>query len=290
MIQPPLFCPTMYLFRRFFCLVCLLASVPAFGGQALSWPAQVIQQQGETFTIPGIDLAMVVIRPGEFAMGSASSDSANEKPVTQVKLTQPFWLGKYEVTQGQWERVMGTSVQQQRNKCDPSWPMSGEGADHPIYYVSYDEALAFCQKVTEQERAAGRLPEGYAYTLPTEAQWEYACRAGTTGDYAGDLDSMGWYDGNSGNTTHAVGQKQANAWGLYDMHGNVWERCRDWYGAYPGGTVADPTGAASGSDRVFRGGSWGFKASLCRSAYRDSDVPGYRYLFLGFRLALSSVP
>ena len=219
-------------------------------------------------------------------MGSAHGES-DEKPVTQVQLTQPFWLGKYEVTQGQWERVMGSTVQQQRDKVDPQWEMRGEGADHPIYYVSYDEALAFCQKVTASERAAGRLPEGYAYTLPTEAQWEYACRAGTTGDYAGNLDSMGWYGDNSGNTTHAVGQKQANAWGLYDMHGNVWEWCRDWYGAYPGGTAADPSGAASGSDRVFRGGSWYFSAPYCRSAFRGRRSPGIRNSNLGFRLALA---
>jgi formylglycine-generating enzyme required for sulfatase activity len=152
--------------------------------------------------------------------------------------------------------------------------------------------MGFCRKLTERERAAGRLPEGYAYTLPTEAQWEYACRAGTTGDYAGNLASMGWYkqNRNSGNQTHAVGQKQANAWGLYDMHGNVWEWCADWYAdKLPGGSVRDPTGAASGSLRVFRGGGWGDGASLCRSASRSWGSPGSSISGLGFRLALSSI-
>ena len=245
--------------------------------------------RNDAFTIPGVDLAMVVIRPGEFAMGSANGD-ADEKPVTQVKLTQPYWLGKYEVTQGQWTAVMGTTPKRQRDKVNPQWPMSGKGANQPMYYVSYDEALAFCRKLTERERSAGRLPEGYVYTLPTEAQWEYACRAGTTGDYAGDLGSMAWYKYNSDYTTHVVGQKQSNAWGLHDMHGNVWEWCRDWYAdKLPGGTVIDPVGAASGSVRVLRGGSWWYSAPSCRSAYRGRCGPGGRNDLLGFRLALSAV-
>jgi formylglycine-generating enzyme required for sulfatase activity len=133
------------------------------------------------------------------------------------------------------------------------------------------------------------LPEGYEYTLPTEAQWEYACRAGTTGLYAGsgNLDAMGWFTGNSGNQTHPVAQKQANAWGLYDMHGNVWEWCRDWYSHYPGGSVRDPTGPSSGSVRVDRGGGWSSVPRRCRSAFRLGNVPGVRYLNLGFRLALA---
>ena len=155
--------------------------------------------------------------------------------------------------------------------------------------VSSIDVLNFCRKLTERERAAGRLPEGYAYTLPTEAQWEYACRAGTTGDYAGDLDSMGWYSSNSGTTTHAVGQKQANAWGLHDMHGNVWEWCADWYGNYPGGSVTDPTGAPWGVARVFRGGGWAESVGGCRSANRGGSGPAGYIHDLGFRLALAPV-
>jgi len=147
--------------------------------------------------------------------------------------------------------------------------------------------MQFCRKLTERERQAGRLPEGYEYTLPTEAQWEFACRAGTTGDFAGNLDAMAWYNENSGNTTHPVAQKQANAWGLYDMRGNVWEWCRDWYGSYPGGSVTDPTGPSSGSFRVDRGGSWGNVAGRCRSALRRWYAPGNRLDYLGFRLSLA---
>jgi len=166
-----------------------------------------------------------------------------------------------------------------------------KGGQLPVENVSWGDAMEFCRKLTERERQAGRLPSGTIYTLPTEAQWEYACRAGTTGDYAGEVDAMAWYAKNSGAATHAVGTKQANAWGLHDMHGNVWEWCADWYAdKLPGGSVSDSKGPASGSFRVRRGGSWGYDAAYCRSAFRDGVSPGYRNGILGFRLALSSVP
>jgi formylglycine-generating enzyme required for sulfatase activity len=190
-----------------------------------------------------------------------------------------YWLGKTELTQGQWEALMGSNPANLKNA----------GRDATVEQVSWDDAMQFCRKLTERERQAGRLPEGYEYTLPTEAQWEYACRAGTTGPFAGsgNLDSMGWYTSNSGNTTHPVAQKQANAWGLYDMHGNVWEWCRDWSGGYPGGSVTDPTGPSSGSSRVFRGGCWSSIAQFCRSVFRSCFEPGYRINDVGFRLALA---
>jgi formylglycine-generating enzyme required for sulfatase activity len=180
------------------------------------------------------------------------------------------------VTQAQWQTVMGSNSSYFK------------GAHLPVEQVSWNGALEFCRKLTERERAAGRLPEGYAYTLPTEAQWEYACRTGTTGDYAGNLDVMGWYTNNSGGSTNPVGQKQANAWGLHDMLGNVWEWCADWYGDYSGGTVIDPTGPSSGSGRVFRGGSWGLSVDACRFANRSGYEPGLRGANLGFRLALAA--
>src|SRR5262249_1561327 len=151
------------------------------------------------------------------------------------------------------------------------------------------EAMAFCRKLTERERMAGRLPVGWVYTLPTEAQWEYACRAGTTGDYAGNIDAMAWDSGNSGNETHPVAQQQPNAWGLYDMHGSVWDWGLALYGSYPGGSARDYSGAASGTSHVHRGGGWSFDADYCRSADRDRNGPGYRFHVLGFRLALSLV-
>ena len=211
-------------------------------------------------------------------MGSSDGGS-DEKPVTQVTLTKPYWLGATEVTQGQWEAIMGNN------------PSNFKGGNLPVEGVSYEDAMEFCQKLTERERAADRLPEGYAYTLPTEAQWEYACRAGTTGDYASNLDAMGWHNGNSGKKTHEVGGKQANAWGLYDMHGNVWEWCVDRYAKkLPGGSVSDSKGPDSDSHRAFRGGGWWSDAAYCRAAFRGGLSPGIRSAYLGFRLALSSVP
>ena len=218
----------------------------------------------------GSGLTLVPITPGEFTMGDSS-----DGPPHRVTISRPFFLGATEVTQAQWMAVMGSN------------PSNFKGDTLPVENVSWDDVMAFCEKLTERERAAGRLPAGWEFTLPTEAQWEYACRAGTTGDYAGDLDAMGWYDKNSGGTTHAVGTKQANAWGLSDMHGNVWEWCVDWYDSYPGGSVTDPLGAPSGSYRVRRGGSWRRDAGFCRSAFRGSGSPGLRNFLLGFRPALA---
>ena len=232
---------------------------------------------GSNHSIIELGLELIWIAPGTFAMGSANSGFDNQRPVTQVEISRGFWLGKTEVTQAQWQAVMGNN------------PSSFKGGALPVEQVSWTEAMEFCQKLTERERAAARLPADFAYTLPTEAQWEYACRAGTTGDYAGELKPMGWYNQNSGNATHPVGQKLANPWGLFDMHGNVWEWCRDWYGLYPGGHVTDPTGAASGSARIHRGGSWGDDALRSCSAFRRRDSPDGRGNGLGLRLALSSI-
>ena len=221
---------------------------------------------------------MVRIPPGSFVMGSASG-SSDERPVTRVTLTTAFSLGKTQVTQQSWVAVMGSN------------PSHFKGELLPVENVSWDDAMEFCRKLTTLERSAGSLPSGYVYTLPTEAQWEYACRAGTKGDYAGDLKAMAWFNENAGSTTHAVATKQANEWGLHDMHGNVWEWCADWYAdKLPGGSVSDSKGPASGSGRVFRGGSWGGGAAYCRSALRNGLSPGYRNGHFGFRLALSSVP
>ena len=230
-------------------------------------------------------LEMVWIRPGSFLMGSPATEAgrdSDEGPQTRVTLSRGFWLGKYEVTQAQWRALMASNPAHFQNA----------GVNAPVENVSWDQVMEFCRKLTEQERAAERLPEGHRYTLPTEAQWEYAARAGTTGPYgvSGNLEQVAWYSENSGNSTKAVGQKRANDWGLHDIYGNVWEWCAGWYGNYPGGSVTDLSGPSSGTHRVRRGGSWGSDAPGCRSALRTGDAPGNRFRILGFRLALSSSP
>ncbi len=262
--------------------------------------------KGETFedmTIPlsdTVDLDIIWIEPGTFIMGSPEDELGRQSNETQhqVTLSKGYWLGKYEVTQAQYEAVMGTN------------PSSEEliGADMPVNEVEWDDAKEFCQKLTEMVKATGKLPEGYEYALPTEAQWEYACRAGTTtafnngtnisseeqlwwGQPCPNLDEVGWYGGDSDYALHPVGQKKPNAWGLYDMHGNVFEWCSDWYGDYPTSAVTDPVGADTGSDRVYRGGAWGDTAGYCRSANRRYDIPSNSYyLSRGFRVALAPVP
>ena len=215
--------------------------------------------------------------PGSFTMGSPASEAerGSDEDQVEVTLTKGFWMAQTECTQAQWQAVMGTSIQEQAKH------LYGAGADLPMYQVSHDEASVFCEKV----QGSVTLPEGWKVALPSEAQWEYACRAGTSGAYAGTLDRLAWYSDNSDSTSHAVAGKQANAWGLYDMHGNVFEWCADWYDTkLPGGT--DPRGATTGALRVFRGGSWFYVAAYCRAALRDGSEPGHRSINLGFRPAL----
>jgi formylglycine-generating enzyme required for sulfatase activity len=220
----------------------------------------------------GVAQGFALVPAGSFTMGSPANEdgrSSNEEQV-EVTLSQPFWLAKTEVTQAQWEAVMGSN------------PSSFKGPNLPVENVSWEDAQSFIGKLNEKQI----LPEGWKFALPTEAQWEYACRAGEKGPYSGgSLDEVAWYDVNSGSKTHEVGLKKANAWGLYDMHGNVWEWCADRYeGTLKGGT--DPTGPSSGVDRVYRGGSWRLSASYCRAANRLGFTPGYRSSNLGFRPAL----
>jgi formylglycine-generating enzyme required for sulfatase activity len=198
----------------------------------------------------------VRIPAGEFQMGS--ENDSDEQPVHRVKISRDFEMGKCEVTQAQWQAVMGNN------------PSRFEGDNLPVENVSWSDVQEFIKRLNQADSK-------YQYRLPTEAEWEYACRAGTTGDYAGDLDAMAWYEKNSGGKTHAVGQKQANAWGLYDMHGNVWEWCQDWYDSnyYRQSPGADPTGPTAGSARVFRGGSWDYAAACCRSAFASTTRPAF---------------
>jgi formylglycine-generating enzyme required for sulfatase activity len=219
-----------------------------------------------------LGMEFVYVSPGSFMMGSPSGESNRDSDEKQhrVTLTREYYMQTTEVTQGQWRKVMGSNPSKFTN-C---------GDNCPVEKVSWEDCQQFIQKLNGMEGTR-------KYRLPTEAEWEYAARAGTTGAYAGDLDAMAWYDDNSGGKTHAVGGKSPNAWGLYDMHGNVWEWCQDWKGDYPSGSVTDPTGPSSGSFRVDRGGCWRSFARYCRSAGRPWSDPGYRLNALGFRLAFS---
>ena len=246
----------------------------------------------EDFTVEGLGIKMVWIVPGTFWMGSEEGQGySDEQPRHQVTIGEGFWLGKYEVTQGQWKSLKDSN---------PSL-LHEQGLNAPVESVSWEDVQDFCKELNERELIAGRLPEGYEYRLPTEAQWEYACRAGTETEYSfGDFDRLlkyyAWYDGNSATGilfgrkqhTHPVGQKLPNLWGVYDMHGNVEEWCEDWFGDYPAGPVMDNGGPVSGSDRVTRGGSWPSNSNGCRSTYRRSNSPSVSYSFIGFRLSLRS--
>ena len=229
----------------------------------------------------GLNMKMVYVEGGTFQMGS-NDGSSDEKPVHSVTLDS-YYIAECEVTQAQWEKIMGTTVYQQRDKANSSWPMRGVGDNNPMYYVSWEEAKAFCAKLSELT--------GKTYILPTEAQWEYAARAGKHNDssqFSGHYmeDVVAWYESNSDQTTHPVKQKRANKLGLYDMSGNVWEWCNDWYGDsyYSSSPQTNPTGPSSGGYRVVRGGSWYNTASNCRVAARDYNTPSLRDDDVGFRV------
>jgi formylglycine-generating enzyme required for sulfatase activity len=316
-------------------LLIFLSSLLIFGMIQLG--SQVRAQSPKTIT-NSIGMKLVLIPKGTFQMGSPIEEAgADDEAQHQVTISKDYFLGMTEVTQGQYEKVMGTnpSYFQKRviRKSDSSM--------YPVEQVSWEDAVEFCKKLSDlpEEKAAGRV-----YRLPTEAEWEYACRAGSKtvysfGDNGRDLGNYAWFANNCGSkeldstallakmkangqeyldtlssagcATHPVGEKKANAWGLYDMHGNVWEWCSDWYGEYPKrldaltelidglgtnpprfvrrkGAVSDPVGPREGSGRVGRGGGWSGKAANIRSASRYYADPSLRDFLLGFRVALSS--
>ena len=211
-----------------------------------------------------------MIHAGEFLMGSHDGPD-DEQPLHTVRISKPFYLGRYEVTQGQWQIIMGHN--RSRFQSD---------AALPVERVSWEDVQKFLRRLNAKEGVS-------TYRLPTEAEWEYVARAGTTAAYSfgndpRQLSEYAWYGENSGNKTHPVGQKKPNPWGLYDMHGNVWEWVQDWYGLSTAVPAVDPAGPPSGLSRVFRGGSWLSDAWYCRSAYHNGVQPSTRYGYLGFRL------
>ena len=240
--------------------------------------------QDFTETAWDINMKMIWVEGGDFLMGCTSEQSncdSDEQNVRRV-IVDGFYIGMLEVTQSQWEKVVGTSISQQRNKKGSDYSLYGVGPDYPMYYVSWDEAMEFCRLLSNKT--------GRTYTLPTEAQWEYAARGGNKNEgakYAGSnmIDAVAWYTDNSGGSTHIVGSKRANALGIYDMSGNVWEWCKDWYASsYVSYDTNNPVGPSSGSDRVNRGGGWNNGASYCRVASRNYYSPGFRYGGFGFRV------
>ncbi len=224
-------------------------------------------------TVNGVKFGMVEVKGGTFMMGSPSNESGRDNDEVQHQVTlKSFIMGTHEVTQGLWKAVMGNN------------PSNFNGDNLPVESVSWNNVQEFIKKLNQLT--------GKKYRLPTEAEWEYACRGGSTtaycfGDNSNSLGDYAWYDNNSGNRTHEVGTKKPNAWGLYDMHGNVLEWCNDWEADYPTTPQKDPTGPSSGSNRVFRGGGWYGSAQGCRSAFRNRNDPDYRGNYLGFRIALS---
>ena len=215
-------------------------------------------------------MEMIWCAPGHFMMGSPLAERGrfDDEPQHQVTLTKGFWLGKFEVTQKQWQSVMGEN------------PSKFKDPDRPVESVSWEDCNAFIRKLNVELGGVARFP--------TEAEWEYACRAGNTSPISGTglLSEMAWYDANSGNETHPVGKNHPNAWGFFDMHGNVLEWCYDWFGKFDA-KATDPKGPSIGSFRVLRGGCWFFYARDCRSAYRLKRDPALRNAIFGFRLACS---
>ena len=276
-------------FKSFFsiaaCALTLCATFSACSdddGQELGNPAP--GAESLTITANGVSFVMVPVEGGTFTMGAAEGQSdaeSNEQPAHQVTLSS-YYIGQTTVTQALWKAVMGYSP----TSDGSSWLSSfGLGDNYPAYHISYDDVLSFISKLNSLT--------GRTFRMPTEAEWEYAARGGNKSKgylYSGGntLDNVGWYGDNSSRKTHPVAQKSANELGLYDMSGNVWEWCNDWFSTYSSSPQTNPTGPSTSGYRVKRGGSWGDSATRCRVAYRSNDQPSDRDLNNGVRLASSS--
>lgn len=244
---------------------------------------EVSPQFGEEWIVPGLKMHFVFVEPGEFKMGSEGEMAfKNENPVNDIKLPAPFWIGKYEVTQKQFERVMGYNES------------SFEGEDRPVEVVTWDEAVEFCKRLTKIEKQLDRLPEDYEYRLPSEAEWEYAAQGGHKRQdyiYSGrnDPGEVAWYKANSDDRTHKVGRKKPNELGIHDMSGNVMEWCVDWYERdyYEEIRNRNPVNLDKAAKKVAKGGAWRQSSRSCRISTRTAVAPGKAGVSLGFRVVLA---
>ncbi len=257
------------------------------------------QITGQETLTNSIGMKLKLIPAGEFQMGSPANEEGrdDDEHHHRVRITKPFYLGVYEVTQRDYAKVMGNNPSYFSSSGGGGERVSGmDTSRFPVEEVSWEDAVEFCRKLSALagERSASRV-----YRLPSEAEWEYACRAGTTTAFHFGTQLNGREANCNGDRPYGtsakgtnlqrptnVGSYTSNSFGLYDMHGNVYEWCSDWYGNYPSGSVTDPTGPTGASDRVFRGGSWFYFARICRSAFRNRSTPTYRNDYLGFRVAL----
>ena len=258
----------------------------------IKWTAGAKAGERMVLKVNGVEFAFRWCPAGKFMMGSPDSENGrgNDEPQHEVTLTKGFWIMETEVTVGMFKAFVNDTDYQSKGltpwgfangkieqNSKYSWQNTGavQSDSYPVTCLSLADVEAFCKWLSKKM--------GYTIQLPTEAQWEYACRAGTTSAYAGNLEDIAWFDNNSNKQLHPVGVKKPNAWGLYDMHGNVWEWCADWYDAYPNESVTDPTGSQSGYSRVFRGGSAFEDSRDCRSADRRGGDPDGRRCTTGFR-------
>ena len=268
-------------------LVACLCAICSGGCAESEGPKPVVARNTVTNSI---GMKLVSIPKGTFQMGSPPSEegSSNNERQHEVTLTQDYYLGAFEVTQAQYEIVMGNNPSHFQGQVVEDI----DSSNHPVERVSWDDAVEFCRRLSAlpEEKRAGRV-----YQLPTEAQWEYACRAGSKtaysfGESSRSLGDYAWFKSNSESKTHPfgkthpVGKKKPNAWGLYDIHGNIWEWCSDWYAKDPRGSATDPMGSRTGSYPVLRGGSCFCTAEVCRSANRSWNYPWYRDYGYGFRV------
>jgi formylglycine-generating enzyme required for sulfatase activity len=257
------------------------------GGLLFLWLCQLSCDQQNPAHSPGASSGAVLSRPKAPVIPLTNLVAIPSGTFIRLRypvaITREFWIGKYEVTQGEYMALLG------RN---PSH-FTGD-SNRPVEKVSFFDAAAYCSGLTQRERNAGHLPADYEYRLPSEAEWEYACRAGSTnlysfGDDPGTADRFAWTAENSDTMTHPVGQKTPNAWGLHDMHGNVWEWCSDWFAPYTPGPLKDPTGPATSKYKVFKGGGWNQDIQYARSANRFMMSPSNGIHFVGFRITLGQL-